>query len=85
MNKQVINMNTAVSLKKRTNLSINESILNEAKALGVNLSSSAEMGIIHALNERKRELWVSENKAALASSNEYVESHGVPLKQFRNF
>jgi antitoxin CcdA len=78
-------INIATSVKKRTNLSINESVLNEAKELGINISNSAEMGIKHALLERKRILWLEANKEAIVSSNEYVSKNGLPLEKFRNF
>jgi antitoxin CcdA len=29
--------------------------------------------------------WVNENRDALNSSNEYVEKHGLPLANFRQF
>ena len=77
--------NTATSIKKRTNLSINKTLLNEAKELGINISSSAESGIRGALSERKRALWLEENKDAISSSNDYVVKNGLPLEKFRNF
>ncbi|GAC27308.1 type II toxin-antitoxin system CcdA family antitoxin [Brumicola pallidula] len=77
--------NATASLKKRTNLSINEILLNEAKELGINISSSAESGIKHALIERKRLLWLEDNKEAITSSNDYVVRNGLPLEKFRNF
>ncbi|MFC3121743.1 type II toxin-antitoxin system CcdA family antitoxin [Agaribacter flavus] len=54
------------------------------KKLGVNISSSAELGIQHALLARKKELWLKENKEAIESSNKYVELNGLPLSQFRS-
>jgi antitoxin CcdA len=77
--------NATGSLKKRTNLSINEILLNEAKELGINISSAAEAGIKHAVIERKRSLWLEDNKEAITSSNDYVVRNGLPLEKFRNF
>ena len=77
--------NTATSMKKRTNLSINKTLLNEAKELGINISSSAESGIRNAILERKRALWLEENQDAISSSNDYVVKNGLPLEKFRNF
>ncbi len=37
------------------------------------------------LKEKPAEQWLRENKAALESSNEYVEKHGLPLAQYRQF
>jgi len=77
--------NNEISCKKRTNLSINETLLNEAKEFGINISNSAESGIKHALLKRKRLLWLEENKDAITSSNDYVVKNGLPLEKFRNF
>ena len=72
-------------MKKRTNLSINKTLLNEAKELGINISSSAESGIRNAILERKRALWLEENQDAISSSNDYFVKNGLPLAKFRNF
>jgi antitoxin CcdA len=71
--------------KKRTNLSINEALLLEAKSLDINISGAAEAGIQKALIEYKKALWLRENQAAIESSNNYVSENGLPLYQFRNF
>jgi antitoxin CcdA len=78
-------MHSTTPLKKRTNLSINEKTLKEAKELGVNLSKAAENGILKALQERKQDIWLAENEAAIASSNAFVEKQRVPLDKFRHF
>ncbi|MCF2947980.1 type II toxin-antitoxin system CcdA family antitoxin [Paraglaciecola aquimarina] len=77
--------NYALAVKKRTNLSINESLLSEAKKLGINISSSAEAGIQKALLERKQALWLQENQEAIDSSNDFVANNGLPFDKFRNF
>ena len=79
------NQKLARANKKRTNLSINESLLNEAKSLEINVSHSAEQGIFHAIKERKRVKWLEENAKAIESSNSFVNEHGLPLSTFRNF
>lgn len=71
--------------KKRTNLSINVSLLNEAKSLKINVSYSAEQGISLAIKERKRLKWLEENAQAIESSNTFVNEYGLPLSTFRNF
>ena len=71
--------------RKATNVSINEALLSEAKALKINGSKAAEAGLIVALAEKRSELWLEENRAALDSSNSYVEQHGLPLAQYRSF
>ncbi|MDB5407893.1 MAG: hypothetical protein JWL84_2805 [Rhodospirillales bacterium] len=71
--------------KRATNVSLNESLLAEARELQINVSRAAERGVAQAILEKRAELWLVENKAALDSSNEYVEKHGLPLARYRQF
>ncbi|GFE67285.1 type II toxin-antitoxin system CcdA family antitoxin [Litoreibacter roseus] len=71
--------------RKPTNLSMDVSLLTEAKALKVNLSRAAEEGVRQAVAAAKTEQWKEENAAALRSSNSYAEKHGLPLDKFRQF
>ena len=70
--------------RKATNVSISEALLSEAKALKINVSKAAEAGLVIALAEKRSELWLEENRAALDSSNSYVEQHGLPLSGCRS-
>ena len=72
-------------LRKPTNLSLDSALLKEAKALGINVSRSAEAGIAEAAKRHKQEKWLKENAKALASSNAYVEANGLPLARHRQF
>ena len=73
------------SIRKPTNLSLDSALLKEAKALGINVSRSAEAGIVEAVKLHKQEKWLKENANALASSNSYVEANGLPLARHRQF
>lgn len=73
------------STRKPTNLSLDGSLIKEAKSLGVNVSRAAEAGIAEAVKLHKKEKWLKENAKALASSNAYVETNGLPLAQHRMF
>lgn len=73
------------SSRKPTNLSINSALLKEAKDLGINVSRSAEAGILAAVKLYKQERWLQENAEAVASSNAYVEANGLPLARHRQF
>lgn len=73
------------STRKATNLSLDSALLKEAKALGINISRSAEAGIAEAVKLHKQEKWLKENASALASSNAYVEANGLPLARHRQF
>lgn len=76
---------TTKSVRKPTNLSLDSALLKEAKALGINVSRSAETGIAEAVKRHKQQKWLKENAGALASSNEFVEANGLPLAHHRQF
>lgn len=71
--------------KKATNLSLNSSLLRLARAMDINLSRACERGLELQVSEALAERWREENAEAMASSNAYVERHGLPLARFRQF
>ncbi|MFZ4537298.1 type II toxin-antitoxin system CcdA family antitoxin [Propionivibrio sp.] len=78
-----ISRKTADKPRKTTNVSINELLLTEARALKINVSKAVETGLALALAEKRTELWLVQNQSALESSNDYVEQNGLPLAQYR--
>src|SRR5690554_2734634 len=76
---------TTKSIRKPTNLSLDSTLLKEAKSLGINVSRSAEAGIAEAVRLHKQKKWLNENVEALESSNAYVETNGLPLARHRQF
>jgi antitoxin CcdA len=78
-------MPSARTSKKPTNLSLDQRLLAEAKALDINLSQAAENGLRIAVGEVRAEQWKAENAAALDSSNQWVEANGLPLERYRRF
>lgn len=73
------------SQRRPTNVSLDRALVEEARAVGINLSQACERGIAEQLAKTKAERWVAENREALASSNAYVEAHGLPLAGQRRF
>ncbi|ADH87135.1 type II toxin-antitoxin system CcdA family antitoxin [Desulfurivibrio alkaliphilus] len=71
--------------RRATNISISARLLDEARLLQVNISRAAEQGVAQATAERRAQLWLEENQAALESSNEYAERNGLPLARYRSF
>ena len=68
-----------------TNVTLNAALVEEAKALGVNISLAAASGLEQAVAKRRAERWAKENAAALGSYNDYVEANGLPLEKYRLF
>ena len=75
----------AGSIKRATNVSLAENLIMEAKELRINISQAAEAGVAKAVAEKRAELWVKENWAAIQSSNDFAETQGLPLDKFRMF
>ena len=78
-------MNARTPTRKAINLSIDPDLLDEAKALGINVSRAAETGLREAVRAAKSEAWLRENAEAIASSNAWVEKNGLPLAKYRQF
>ncbi len=68
-----------------TNVSLSASLVQEAKELGVNISSAASNGLKQAVAEKRAERWLEANTAALDDYNQYVEENGLPLTKSRLF
>jgi antitoxin CcdA len=68
-----------------TNVSLDAALVDEARALGVNISQASARGLEQAVKQARSEQWLAENKAALEASNAFVEKHGLPLARYRQF
>ena len=72
-------------VRKPTNVTIDAALVEEAKALGLNMSQLAEDALAKAISEEKSRRWLEENREAIESSNEYVRLNGLPLAKYRMF
>ena len=73
------------SQRKPTNLSLDARLVADAKAYGINLSETAERAIADAVTDERVRRWKEENREAIEAYNRYVEEHGIPLSEFRQF
>ncbi|MBO6717435.1 MAG: type II toxin-antitoxin system CcdA family antitoxin [Rhizobiaceae bacterium] len=71
--------------RKSVNLSLNKELLTEAKDLGINMSRVAEESIAEAVQKRRSELWLAENRDAIEENNRYFEENGLPFPEYRGF
>jgi antitoxin CcdA len=71
--------------RKAANLSIDEGVLADAKALDINVSRAAETGIAEAVRTEKNRRWLEENREALLYYNEWMEENGLLLEEYRQF
>lgn len=63
--------------KAAVNLSISDTILQEARALKINLSQVLEEGLRDRLKRRQAEEWLEENRGAIKAYHRYIEKRGI--------
>jgi antitoxin CcdA len=71
--------------KKAANLSVDDSLLEQARRLKLNLSQVFEAGLAEAIRRRQSEEWLRKNRDALDAYNEHLERHGVFSDALRSF
>jgi antitoxin CcdA len=71
--------------KRATNLTIDPVLLDEARALNINLSATFEASLRDAVRKEKAAKWLEENRAALEGYNAWIEQNGLPLEKYRQF
>jgi antitoxin CcdA len=63
-------------------IKVRAAIVEEARALKVDLHHAAEAGLAQAIRQAK---WALENAEVIESTNAYVDRHGLPLRRYRSF
>ena len=71
--------------KRATNVSINQGLLEDAKALDINLSATLERALDAEVRARKRAKWLEENREAIAAYNARIERDGLLSDHVRAF
>lgn len=71
--------------KRAANVSLSVPLLDEARALGVNVSQACERGLAERVGQVRAERWLAANQAALDSSDGFVAEKGLPLARHRQF
>ncbi|ANE56611.1 MULTISPECIES: type II toxin-antitoxin system CcdA family antitoxin [Methylomonas] len=74
-----------IATKKAANLSINSELLNQAKALHINLSATLERALAEAIREKQRQQWLQENGQSIEDYNQRIEAEGCFSDSLRNF
>lgn len=72
--------------RRAANLTLDGNLLDEARAMNINLSRAAELGIARAVAaEKAARTWAEENADVVRSNNEFIARHGLPLRKYRSF
>ncbi|MFZ1232829.1 MAG: type II toxin-antitoxin system CcdA family antitoxin [Thiofilum sp.] len=73
------------SPKRASNLSINSSLLEQARHYKINLSKLLETALIKTIQEKKQQEWLEQNRTALEAYNQRIEDRGVFSDGLRSF
>lgn len=76
---------TGASFRRAINLSIDSAVIDEARALDINVSRVCEDALREHIRSEKSARWIEDNKAAFEASNAYIAEHGLPLERYRLF
>lgn len=71
--------------RAKVNLTLDSSVAQEAKALGLNMSRLAEEAISEAARIERNRLWRDQNRDALDAYAQEVAQNGLPLAKYRTF
>ncbi|MBC7169072.1 MAG: type II toxin-antitoxin system CcdA family antitoxin [Phenylobacterium sp.] len=77
--------NAHASARQRLNLTLSAPLVEEAKALGLNLSRACESGLEMAVAAERARRWQAENRPFFDWYNEKVEQDGLLLGRYRQF
>ena len=73
------------SLRRATNVSLDQTLVESARELDINLSRACEEGLAREIKAVREARWLEENAEAIQTYNAHVEKHGVLLAKYRRF
>ncbi len=71
--------------KKATNLSIRADLVEEARALGINLSRTLEIALAAEVKKHREDEWREQNREAIAAYGRLIEREGLLSDSYRTF
>lgn len=73
------------SNKKSVNLSLSSSVLESAKAMGMNISQTVDGLLAEEVKRLYWEKWREDNSEAFEAYNTRIRTHGLPLAKYRTW
>lgn len=64
--------------RRSTSMTLDAALLDEARALGVNISRAAEEGVLAQVRAARARRWKEDNAQAIADYNNWIEENGIP-------
>lgn len=70
---------------RKTSLTMDAQILDEAKSYGINVSAAAQTGVEAVVKAERQRRWKEDNRAGIEEYNRWVEKNGILLSRYRKF
>ena len=71
------------ALKKPTNVTIRSDLLDEARALNINLSQEFETHLAEVVRKHHAAQWLKDNREAIEAYNRHIERDGLWSDELR--
>jgi len=71
--------------RRATNVSLPAQLIEEARALGISLSSACEAGLAAEVKKARQAKWIEDHRGHFEAWNAWVEENGLPLAEHRLF
>jgi antitoxin CcdA len=71
--------------RKSVNLSLDEGVIESARAAGVNMSKISEGALRREVQRIRDVQWQEDNREWIKANNAWVEKNGLPLERYRLF
>jgi len=71
--------------KRAVNLRIDGNLIDQAKAMHINLSQTLETSLVEVLREKQQVAWLADNRDAVTAYNQRIEKQGVFSDGLRQF
>jgi antitoxin CcdA len=78
-------LRTQDATKRPINPSLNAQVLDQARALGMNLSATVDALLAVEVRRRYRARWNQDDLAAIAHYHARIAREGLPLARYRSF
>ena len=78
-------MNNPKTSRRAVNLSLDAEVLEQARAMGMNISATVDALLAEEVRKRYWERWNAENKETIEHYNARVAREGLPVARYRTF
>ena len=73
------------AFRRATNVSLDQELVAAAKDFDLNVSRACEQGLRAAVSAERKRRWQNATQAATQAYADYLDAHGLPLEQYRQF